>query len=161
MTSLLCDSTSTLIQPANNLSNHTMDMLGTTGNGRTSADMSSSLSADLQKLKSSTASSGNTISPVGNKNGNGMSASKLSSSSAAEDDECYPVRTKLPVQQPDKNTFTLWSHLKNCIGKEGDVVMQCAPVADPAVGAYIGEGADRNIHAYFCGRVNNHMFVFD
>ena len=118
MTSLLYDSTSTSIQPANNLSNHTMDMLGTTGNGRTSGDMSSSLSADLQKLKSSTASSANTISPVGNKNGNGMSASKLSSNSAAEDDELYPVRTKLPFQQPDKSNFTLWSHLKNCIGKE-------------------------------------------
>ena len=109
--------TSTSLQTANNLSNHTRDMLGTTGNGRTSGDMSSSLSADLQQLKSSS-SSGNTISPVGNKNGNGMSASKLSSSSAAEDDEFYPVRTRLPVHQPDKNTFTLWSHLKNCIGKE-------------------------------------------
>jgi hypothetical protein len=94
-----------------------MDLLGTTGNGRTSGDMSSSSSTDLQKAKSTASSSGG-LSPVPNKNGNGMTASKLSTNSAAEDDELYPVRTKLPVHQPDKSNFNLWSHLKNCIGKE-------------------------------------------
>ena len=94
-----------------------MDLLEPTGNGRTSGEISSSSSIDLQKNISPATSNGG-LSPATSKNGNSMTTSKLSSNSAAEDDELYPVRTKLPVQQPDKSNFNLWSHLKNCIGKE-------------------------------------------
>lgn len=94
-----------------------MDLLEPTGNGRTSGEISSSSSIDLQKNISPATSNGG-LSPVTSKNGNSMTTSKLSANSAAEDDELYPVRTKLPVQQPDKSNFNLWSHLKNCIGKE-------------------------------------------
>ena len=94
-----------------------MDLLEPTGNGRTSGEISSSSSIDLQKNISPATSNGG-LSPATSKNGNSMTTSKLSANSAAEDDELYPVRTKLPVQQPDKSNFNLWSHLKNCIGKE-------------------------------------------
>ena len=116
MTSFISDSGSSSVNHSTPIVNHTMDLLGTTGNGQPSGILSSS-SMDLQKPKSA-ASSSSGLSPVTNKNGNSMTASKLSTNSAAEDDELYPVRKKLPVEQPDKSNFSLWSHLKNCIGKE-------------------------------------------
>ena len=95
------------------LNNHIMDPLQNPNNGKiasTTGGMSNSSSIDLQQNKSST--SNNCITS------NNMTESKLSANSATEDDEIYPVRTKLPVTQPDKSNFNLWSHLKNCIGKE-------------------------------------------
>ena len=94
-----------------------MDLLETTGNGNASGEKSSSSLIDLQKSQSPASSCGG-LSPVATKNGNSMTESALSANSATEDDEIYPVRTKLPVHQPDKNNFNIWSHLKNCIGKE-------------------------------------------
>jgi len=95
------------------LINQIMDPLHNPNNGKiasTTGGMSNSSSIDLQKNNSST--SNNCITS------NNMTESKLSANSATEDDEIYPVRTKLPVTQPDKSNFNLWSHLKNCIGKE-------------------------------------------
>ena len=67
----------------------------------------------------------------------------------------------LGVGPDDRSRVDLVVLSKNGIGKEGYVIVQLAPIADPAVGPYIGEGPDRDIVAYLCGRVNNDMFVVD
>ena len=101
--------------------NHTMDPLQNSNNGGTASTkiggLSNSSSIDLQKNKCPTSSNCGSTSPL-KASSNNMTESKLSANSATEDDEIYPVRTKLPVMQPDKSNFNLWSHLKNCIGKE-------------------------------------------
>ena len=98
-----------------------MDPLQNSNNGGTASTkiggLSNSSSIDLQKNKSPTSSNCGSTSPL-KASSNNMTESKLSANSATEDDEIYPVRTKLPVMQPDKSNFNLWSHLKNCIGKE-------------------------------------------
>ena len=117
MTTCVNDSKTNFSTPSSSICNHNMDLLETTGNGRAPGEISSSSSTDMQKNKSPNSSCG-AVSPINNKDISDMTVSKLSANSAAEDDELYPVRTKLPVQQPDKNNFNVWSHLKNCIGKE-------------------------------------------
>ena len=121
MTSCITEKDTNLTTHPSSFSNHTMEPLENSNNGRTvssTGGMSNSSSLDLHKNKSAMSSNCCPASPMKITSNNDMTESKLSANSATEDDEIYPVRTKLPVMQPDKSNFNLWSHLKNCIGKE-------------------------------------------